>query len=85
MYGERGRLSPALGEGGNGDDRGMAGERRDAVATWGGKERGIAGWGRRMKKTGESCEEVRASKVGIARAGRERERRVTRDGRAGAA
>ena len=97
VYGERERLSLALGEGGNGDGGGTAGGRRDAEhtrrspgnalgasATWGGKERGIAGWGRRGTRTGESCGEARASRAGMARAGCERDRGETRDGRAGA-
>ena len=98
MYRERERLSPALGEGGNGDGGGAAGRRRNAeytqrgprnalggLAAWGGKERGILGWGRRGTRTGESCGEARASRAGMARAECERERGATRYGCAGAA
>ena len=98
MYGERGRLPPALGKGDNRDSRGGGeGTRRDAdhtgrgpgnargdSETWGGKECGIAGLGRKVARTGESYMESRTSRTGMARAGCERERGATRDGRAGA-
>ena len=60
------------------------GNARGDLATWGGKERGIAGWWHRGTRTGESCGEARASRAGMACAGCERERGATRDGRAGA-
>ena len=101
MYGERGRLSPALGEGSNSDSggggkgaaegrkymehtgRGSGNARRD-LATWAGKKRVIAGWGRRGTRRGKSCGEARASRAGMACARCERERGATRDGHAGA-
>ena len=44
----------------------------------------IAGWERRGTKTGESCGDAQASRVVMARAGCERERKATGDGHTGA-
>ena len=93
MYGEKGRLSPTLDEAATGTAGGQRdaghtgrgpGSARGDSATWGGKERRIARWGRRGTRRGKSCGEAWASRAGMARAGCERERGATRDGLAGA-